>query len=97
MSHDSDMPTNGNGHTEELDALESAFGEQAASLSRLIGAQERFQAEVVKDVSAAVAEVLETRLVPLEQYLLRIESKVESVARAVAELTQAVVGVLRRP
>lgn len=96
MSHDSD---HGNGHGEDftkesafsrLDVMESAFGEQADSLARLIGTQERFHEQLIKDVAAVVAKVLEERLVPFEHRLADLTATVADVRAAIAALTLAV-------
>ena len=98
MSHDTDHP--GNGHEDDdftkesafsrIDVLESAFGEQAASLSQLIGTQERFHEQLIKDVAAVVAKVLEERLVPFEHRLAELTATVADVRAAIASLALAV-------
>ena len=98
MSHDADHP--GNGHEDDdftkesafsrIDVLESAFGEQADSLARLIGTQERFHEQLIKDVAAVVAKVLEERLVPFEHRLADLTSTVADLRATIAGLVLAV-------
>lgn len=80
----------GNGHLEhiehieeELAAIEDDLAQQGLSIQTLLDVQGKFQAQVVADVSRAVASLLEQRLLPLELQLVDIRNAVGDLALSV--------------